>query len=171
MTIKMTFRATADRPGFTTYWYEGKLKDGSNNMPATPEELTADGRKLPRTGNLIVGTKGKMLVEGDYWNSARLIPEKMMKAFGKPKQLLERSPGHHKEFIMACKGEKPRDFSRSNYGYAGPMTANIQLGNLCARVGKKLELDEEGRITNDTAVNDLAWREPRKGWGPLEMKV
>ena len=32
-------------------------------------------------------------------------------------------------------------------------------------------LDEQGKITNDAAVNDLAWREPRKGWGPLEMKV
>ena len=171
MTIKMTFRPKAGRPGFTTYWYEGKLSDGSDNMPPTPEELKADGRKLPRTGNLIVGTKGKMLVEGDYWDSPRLIPESKMKEFGKPKRLLERSPGHHKEFIQACMGEKPREFSQSNFGYSGPMTANIQLGNLCARAGKKLELNEQGEITSDPAVNDLAWREPRKGWGPLEMKI
>jgi predicted dehydrogenase len=172
MTVKMTYRPKADRPGFTTFWYEGNLSDGKTpNMPPTPEELKADGRKLPRTGNLIIGTKGKMLVEGDYWDSPRLIPESAMKEFGRPKRLLERSPGHHKEFIMACMGEKPREFSQSNYGYSGPMTANIQLGNLCARAGKRLELNEEGRITNDPAVNDLAWREPRKGWGPLEMKI
>jgi hypothetical protein len=85
--------------------------------------------------------------------------------------LLERSPGHHEEFLMACRGEKPRAFSRSNFSYSGPMTANIQLGNLCARAGKKLELNEQGQITNDPAINDLAWREPRKGWGPLEMKI
>jgi hypothetical protein len=171
MTIKMTFRPKADRPGFTTYWYEGKLADGADNMPATPEELTADGRKLPRTGNLIIGTNGKMLVEGDYWDSPRLIPEAKMKEFGKPARLLERSPGHHSEFIQACQGDKPREFSQSNFGYSGPMTANIQLGNLCARAGKKLELNEQGEITNDPAVNALAWREPRKGWGPLEMRV
>ena len=53
------------------------------------------------------------------------------------------------EFIMACIGEKPREFSQSNFSYSGPMTANIQLGNLCARAGKKLELDENGVITND----------------------
>ena len=41
------------------------------------------------------------------------------------------------------------------------MTANIQLGNLCARTGKKLELNEKGEITSDPAVNKLAWREPR----------
>jgi hypothetical protein len=168
MTIKMTFRAKADRPGFTTYWYEGKGADGGPNMPPAPEELKADGRSLPRTGNLIVGSKGKMLVEGDYWDSPRLIPESKMKEFGKPKHLLERSPGHHKEFVMACLGEKPREFSQSNFGYSGPMAANVQLGNLCARAGKKLELDEQGRITSDPAINDLAWREPRKGWGPLK---
>ena len=171
MKIKATYRAKGGRPGFTTYWYEGKGPDGGDNYPPTPEELTADGRQLPRTGNLIIGTKGKMLVEGDYWDSPRLIPEAKMKEFGKPPKLLERSPGHHAEFIMACKGEKPREFSQSNYGYSGPMTANIQLGNLCARAGKKLELNEQGQITNDPAINDLAWREPRKGWGPLEMKV
>ena len=171
MTIKMTFRAKAGRPGFTTFWYEGKRSDGSDNMPATPAELTLEKRAMPRTGNLVVGTKGKMLVVGDYWDSPRLIPESKMQEFGKPKHMLERSPGHHEEFIMACKGEKPREFSRSNFGYAGPMTANVQLGNLCARAGKKLELDEQGRITNDAAVNELAWREPRKGWGPLETKI
>ena len=116
-------------------------------------------------------TKGKMLVQGSYWDSPRLIPESKAREFGKPEQTIERSPGHHEEFFMACRGEKPREFSRSNYSYAGPMTANIQLGNLCARAGKKLELNKAGEITNDPAINELAWREPRKGWGPLKMRI
>ncbi len=171
MTVKATYRATKDRPGFTTYWYEGKNKDGGDNMPETPKELLDENRKLPRTGNLIVGTKGKMLVQGDYWNSPRLIPESSQKAFGKPEQILERSPGHHEEFIMACRGDKPREFSQSNFSYSGPMTSNIQLGNLCALAGKKLELDENGKITNDAKINELAWREPRKGWGALKTNI
>jgi len=171
MVVKSTYRAKDGRPGFTTYWYEGQDKDGKPFMPDTPEELKSDGRKLPRTGNLIIGTKGKMLVMGDYWDTPMLIPEARRKEFGTPKQLLERSPGHHEEFIMACRGEKPREFSQSNWSYSGPMAANIQLGNLCARAGKKLELDEAGKIVSDLKINDLAWREPRKGWGPLEMKV
>ncbi|MHC4109836.1 MAG: Gfo/Idh/MocA family protein [Planctomycetota bacterium] len=171
MVVKSTYRAKGDRPGFTTYWYEGNDKDGKPLMPDTPEELKVDDGKLPRTGNLIFGTKGVMLVQGDYWDSPRLIPEAKRKEFGRPKELLKRSPGHHKEFFMACKGEKPREFSQSNFSYSGPMTANIQLGNLCARAGKKLELNEAGKITSDPKINDLAWREPRKGWGPLEMKV
>ena len=171
MVVKSTYRAKGDRPGFTTYWYEGNDKNGKPLMPENPEELKVDGRELPRTGNLVIGTKGKMLVNGDYWDSTQLIPDAKRKEFGRPAKLLERSPGHHREFFMACKGEKPREFSQSNFGYSGPMAANIQLGNLCARAGKKLELNEAGRITSDPKINDLAWREPRNGWGPLEMKV
>ena len=171
MVIKCTYRPSAARPEFATYWYEGKDKDGNPFMPEVPDELKVDGAKMPRTGNLVVGTKGKMLIEGSYWDKPRVIPERKAKEFGEPEETIERSPGHHEEFFMACRGEKPREFSRSNFGYAGPMTANIQLGNLCARAAKKLELNEAGEITNDPAVNELAWREPREGWGPLEMNI
>ncbi len=171
MKVKATYRATKDRPGFATYWYEGKKADGTRFMPETPEELKSEDRKLPFTGNLVVGTKGKMLVTGDYWNGPQLIPSKKRSEFGKPPELLERSPGHHEEFFMACRGEKPREFSQSNFSYSGPMTANIQLGNLCARAGKKLELNEEGVITNHPEINELADRTPREGWGPLVQKI
>ena len=171
MVIKSTYRPKGGLPGFTTYWYEGKDDNGKPFMPEPPEDFAASGRRLPRTGNLIIGTKGNMLVSDDYWNQPRLLPLKRHKEFGKPETLLERSPGHHKEFFMACRGEKPREFSQSNYSYSGPMTANIQLGNLCARAGKKLKLNKKGKITSDRKVNNLAWREPREGWGPLEMNV
>ena len=36
MTIKMTFRAKADRPGFTTYWYEGNRNDGRTTCRRRP---------------------------------------------------------------------------------------------------------------------------------------
>lgn len=173
MILESTYRAKDGRPGFRTFWYEGNDGTGRPLMPVAPEELAANGRpmKLPRTGNMIYGTKGKMLIEGDYWGTVRLLPYERTREFGEPKKLLERSPGHHKEFFMACRGEKPREFSRSNWGYSGPMAANIQLGNLCARAGKKLELNEAGEIVSDPKINDLAWREPRDGWGPLEMKI
>ena len=51
------------------------------------------------------------------------------------------------------------------------MTANIQLGNLSTRAGKKLVLNKEGIIISDPAINKLASREPRDGWGPLVTKV
>ena len=171
MILKNTYRALGKQPGFSAFWYEGKNSEGKPFKPEIPEELKSEGRDLPDNGNLIIGTKGKMLVYGSKWESPRLIPEAKQKEFGKPEILLERSPGHHKEFFMACRGEKPREFSQSNFSYSGPMTANVQLGNLCARAGKKLVLNEAGVITSDPKINDLAWREPRAGWGPLEMKI
>ncbi|MDH4202834.1 MAG: Gfo/Idh/MocA family oxidoreductase [Phycisphaerae bacterium] len=171
MVFKCTYRARGARPGFTTYWYEGKDKDGKPFMPDISEELVAEGRTLPTNGNLIIGTKGKLLSSGVYWESPALIPYSMNKEFGRPKELLERSPGHHTEFFMACRGEKPRDYSKSNFSYSGPMTASMQLINLSARAGKKLELNEDGKIVNDLKTNEMTWREPRKDWGPLEMKI
>ncbi|MHC4241384.1 MAG: Gfo/Idh/MocA family protein [Planctomycetota bacterium] len=84
MVVKSTYRAKGDQPGFTTFWYEGKKEDGTPFMPDNPEELAIDGRKLPRTGNLIIGTKGKMLVTGDYWNTPLSIPAAKRRAFGRP---------------------------------------------------------------------------------------
>jgi hypothetical protein len=171
MVVKCTYRAKGSLPGFTTYWYEGKDKDGNPNMPEIPEELKGEGRKLPSNGNLVIGTGGKLLSSDAYWGSPQLIPYSRNKEFGRPKELLERSPGHHAEFFMACRGEKPREYSKSNFSYSGTMTANVQLINLCARAGKKLDLDEAGKIVNDPKINELAWREPRKGWGPMVMDV
>jgi predicted dehydrogenase len=171
MVVKCTYRAKGNWPGFTTYWYEGKDKDGKPFMPEIPEELKAEGRKLPTNGNIIIGTKGKLMSSGAYWGSPNLLPYSRHREFGAPEELLERSPGHHEEFLMACRGDKPREYSRSNFSYSGPMTANMQLINLCARAGKKLELNEAGKIVNAPEVNALTWREPRKGWGPMEMNI
>jgi predicted dehydrogenase len=171
MVVKCTYRAKGSCPEFATYWYEGKDKEGKPFLPDMPEELKADGRKLPTNGNLIIGNKGKLISSGAYWARPQLLPDSMHKDFGSPPELLERSPGHHAEFFMACRGEKPREYSKSNFSYSGPMTANIQLINLCARAGKKLGLNEAGEVVNDPAMNAFAWREPREGWGPLEMNI
>lgn len=172
--IKYEYPSANGLPAFDAYWYDGKGPKGGHNMPETPAELKADGRKLPRTGNLIIGTKGKMLVQGDYWNSPRIIPESKARQVGRPPRLLERSPGHHKEFVMACKGDKPREFSQSNFAYAGPMTAKIQYGNIAVKVGKKIKIDPKtGDITNIKSANALLNRKPRKGWdvGGASSKV
>jgi hypothetical protein len=171
MVVKCAYRAKDAWPAFDTYWYEGKDEDDKPILPEIPEELQAENFKLPTNGNLVVGTKGKMISGGAYWAATSLIPESRGEDIGTPEQTIERSPGHHTEFFMACRGEKPREYSKSNFSYSGSMTANIQLINLCARAGKKLELNEAGEVTNDPTVNELAWREPRDGWGPMEMNI
>ncbi|HRR56655.1 MAG TPA: hypothetical protein P5057_06785, partial [Acidobacteriota bacterium] len=44
MVVKCTYRAKDGRPGFKTFWYEGKDGNGRPFMPDTPEELEADAR-------------------------------------------------------------------------------------------------------------------------------
>lgn len=171
MVVKTSYPSKGSWPAFTTYWYEGKDINGKPFMPEIPDEMAGEGRELPPNGNIIIGTKGKLISSGAYWASPKLLPLSINEAYGLPPELLERSPGHHAEFFMACRGEKPRDYSKSNFSYSGAMTANMQLINLCAKAAKKLELNRAGKITNDPSVNDLAWREPREGWGPLVMNV
>ena len=42
-----------------------------------------------------------------YCESLRIIPEEKMRAFQRPPKTISRSPGHHQEWIIACKGGGP----------------------------------------------------------------
>ena len=156
--IKWEFPRRGWRPAFDCYWYDGGLK------PPFPAELES-GRRLPDNGNLFIGTKASILVSGAYGGSPRIFPEAKMKEIGKPKQLLERSPGHIEEWVMAARGEKPADFARSNFAYAGPFTEAVLLGNIAVRVGRRLEWDAKTMtFPNFPAANQYVTKEYREGW-------
>ncbi len=127
--LRFHFPAKGNQPAFDFFWYDGGLK------PEHPAHLEAD-RELPKTGALFVGEKASLLSSGDYGDSPRLIPEKSMQEIGKPKETIERSPGHFIEWHMACRGEKPREFARSNFSYSAPFSELVLLGNLSLRAGK-----------------------------------
>ena len=156
-TIKVVFRKTDKRPGFTSYWYDGGRK------PKAPPQLE-EGRKMPNTGTMFVGTKGVILCGGDYNGSPRLIPESRQKQYGRPKRIFEeRSNNHAGEFLKACRGEIAWNATKSHFGFAGPMTANILLGNVALIANKKLEMHADYTF-KDTKYNKLLTRTPRKGF-------
>jgi len=157
--FKWEFPAKGKMPAFTAHWYSGGLK------PEAPDVL--EGKKLAGSGNLFVGTKATLYVRGDYGNSPRIVPESMHKEVGKPPQKLERSPGHHNEFAMAVRGEKPWDFPKSNFLYAGPMTELMLLGCISIRIGEpglKIECDSKKREVLTPAAKKFVDRKPRTGW-------
>jgi hypothetical protein len=164
--FKWEFPKKGERAAFTAHWYSGGWK------PPVPEEIlsdpTRDNKKLPDSGSLYIGTKGKMLVSGDYGDSPRLIPESFMKEFKRPEQSIPRSPGHMQEWIMACKAEKPWDFPGSNFsGYAGPLTEVMLLGAISEKIGEiglKIECDPVKRVVKTKAAQAHVGREYRKGW-------
>ncbi len=171
--FKWEFPARGGRAAFTAYWMSGGLR------PPVPEEMLNDptrkGKKveMPKSGNLYIGSKGKLLVAGDYADSPRLIPETSMKAWQEERKgktssnAIEGSPGHHKEFLMAAKGEKPWDFPKSNFTYAGPLTEVMLLGAIAEKIGKigfRIECDAEKRVVKTADAAALVGREYRKGW-------
>jgi predicted dehydrogenase len=169
--FKWNFPAKGARPAFEAHWYsspEGVLK------PAVPEEILndadrpADKRGLPNSGSLFIGTKGKMLVTGDYADSPRLIPEKFMREAKRPEKTIPRSGDHMGEFVRAAKGQAAWDSPGSNFsGYAGPLTEVMLLGSIAEKIawpGFKFECDPVKREIITPKAHAMRSREYRKGF-------
>ncbi len=155
--ITYEFAATDERGPIKLVWYDGK------KMPKRPEALE-EGRNLPGGigGQLWCGTKGTIMVNDVYCNSARIIPEVEMRDFIKnrmPKRTEKASIGHFKEWIEACKGGEP---AGANFDYSGPLTELVLLGNLAVRTGKKIEWDSKNmKCTNLPEANQYVKKEYR----------
>ena len=134
-------------------WYDGGLK---------PSAEKALGRDLPDNGFIIIGDKGRLFSGDAYGGSYILLPQEKFADFKKPEPTLPRSPGHHTEWIEACKGGKP---AMSNFEYAVPLTETILLGNLAILTGEPIYWDAENmRAINCPKADRLINRPYRKGW-------
>ncbi len=156
--VKWAFPERNGRRAFDSYWYDGGL------FPTLPKELDMT-RKLPGTGNIYIGTKGALMVSGDYGNSPRLLNDAKHKSFGRPKEVIEKSPGHFEEWISAVKGDTPYDSPGSNFQYSAPMSETILLGNVALRYGRKLDWDGQNfKFTNLPEANKYLTKEYTRGW-------
>jgi hypothetical protein len=158
-------------------WYDGGL------LPARPDELLAEEAMGNWDGGVIlVGTKGKMLIDC-YGANPRLLPTKLMKEKTMPKQRIKRVPeGHYLQWVNACRAGYGKAEVSSPFEFAGPMTESILMGNLAIRswmlknpklkgwddkyLGrKKLMWDAKNmRVTNFDEANQFVKREYREGW-------
>jgi len=151
------FPARGKRAPVKLTWYDGGL------LPPRPEELPDDEPMGNENGGVIfVGDKGKILASDENAKTPRLLPVSLANEFEKLEKTLPRSPGHHAEFIAACKGGQP---AGAHFDYSGPLTENVLLGNLAIRVGKKLLWDGQNlKCTNVPEANDLIQSAYREGW-------
>lgn len=146
--IRYEFPARGAMPPVKVTWYDGGL------LPPRPDELE-DGEELADNGVLFVGDKGKIL-------DRRLLPESRMEEYTPPAETLPRSIGHYQEWIQACKGGEP---AGAHFGFAGPLTEAVLLGNIALRTGQKLQWDSPNlKITNVDEANQFLHRQYRKGW-------
>ncbi len=142
-------------PACKLVWYDGGLR------PARPEGLP-DGKQMGANGRLLVGDKGFILNNSVY-------PEACAKAVANLPESIPPSPGHHREWVEACKGGKP---AGSNFDWAGPLAESVLAGNVALRVQLREELtlrrlnwDSAAlRFTNLDDANKFVRREYRPGW-------
>jgi len=91
-----------------------------------------------------------------------LLPEKEFEGFKRPTPTLPRSPGHHAEWLQACKTGKG---ASANFEYSGWLTEANHLGNVAYRAGKKLHWNPNTlKADNAPEADRFIRRIYRKGW-------
>ena len=148
------FSGPGGQQPLTLYWYDG------GKMPSAD---LIGGRKVAENGAIVVGDKGTLYsIEwtGGDWH---LLPEEKFRDFKPPKPTEPRSPGHHAEWIRACKVGPP---AYCNFiDFAAPMTELMLVGVLALRTGKKIEWDAAAmRAPNCPEADQFIRRQYRKGW-------
>jgi predicted dehydrogenase len=149
METRFEFGPRGKLPAVAVVWYEGEAKP--------PAEIA---KELPMNGSLFIGDKGRIAIEHDKF--PKLLPEEQFESYQPPAPSLPASPGHHQQWIDACKtGSR----TGSAFSYAGPFTEIVLLGNVAYRVGETIEFDPETmKVTNVAAANRYLGKEYRKGW-------
>jgi len=170
--IRFQFPAREGLPPLTFWWYDGK-PDGADTFRPHPDltgDIVAKQSKLPGSGCLIVGDKGRIFSPDDYGSQffLRMNGEKELKASKDHEavqvipETIPRSPGHYQEWMDAIKGGRP---AYSNFDIAAYLTEIILLGCVALRVGHKLDWDgPKMKATNCSEAAHFVKREPRDGW-------
>jgi len=176
--VRFEFPEREGLPPLKFWWYEGNPK--KNFTPIRPyPDLVSDivdlrGGKLPGSGALIIGEKGQLFSQDDYGRSfyVKLKGEKEFTqgdkheaCQGVPKTI-DRSPGHHEEWIEMMKGGKP---AYSNFEIAAYLNEVILLGTIAQQIGEGHPIDWDGpnmKSTNNKVASGLVKRDYRDGWAP-----
>lgn len=149
MKTRFEFAGDAQHGPVQLNWYEGTAQP--------PQQIAAE---LPMNGSLFIGSKGRIAIAHDGF--PKLLPEDNFAGFTAPKPFLPESPGHHRQWLEACRtGAR----TGSPFSYAGPFTEIILLGNVAYRSGSTIEYDPAtGRILNQPSAERWLSKAYRKGW-------
>jgi predicted dehydrogenase len=151
------FAAKGDHPALTLTWYDG------GKMPPRPAGLEPD-RRLEDNGIYFVGDLGTILC-GGWSGPPRLVPESKMKDFHRPPKTIPRSIGHRAEWMQACKQGKPED-AKAGFAYSGPFTEALLVGNLAARLQKRIQWDGTAmRAVDAPEADPIIRKHYRDGFG------
>lgn len=123
-----------------------------------PEIIREKKISVKGMNTLFIGSEGMLLTGfGDY----KLYPEEKFNDY-KVVDTIPKSPGFHQEWINACRGSSP---ATCEFGYSGPLSETVILGNVAYRAGGEFEWDAENlKVTGNEKAANLIVPEFRKGW-------
>ncbi len=151
------FGPRGNMPPVKFTWYDGGL------MPARPDGLEPDDQ-LGANGNgiLFVGEKGMLTCPG-WAGRPTLLPGSRDAEYKRPPQTIPRVPGHHRDWLNACKGGKP---ASANFQYGAALTEVGLLGLVAMRChGKQLHWDADAMKATTAPEADRFIKETyRPGW-------
>jgi len=173
--IRFEFPERDGLPPLKFWWYDGNPDDALKPLRPHAEaarEIIATEGKLPGSGALIIGEKGKLYSPDDYGARFYLAMkgEEEFKSGDKHDaakdvpQSIPRSPGHMQEWFRMMKDGTP---AYSNFDIAAYLTEIILLGCVALRVGEGYRMEWDGpnmKVTNIAEANKFLKREYRAGW-------
>ena len=147
--VRYEFPARGNLPPVTVTWTHG----------SQPSPIFAEHSVPNWAWSVFVGSRGMLLAN---YQQHMLWPEQKFAGYQRPEPTIPSSIGHHAEWLAACKtGGVPS----CHFGYSGPITETMLLGNVAFRSGAKLQWDAANmRVTNAPKADEFLQREYREGW-------
>lgn len=173
--IRFEFPERDGLPPLKFWWYDGNPGDALKPLRPGADvtrEIVATMGKLPDSGALIVGEKGKLFSPDDYGarffvamkGQDEFVPGDRHEACKAVPQTIPRSPGHMQEWFRMMREGVP---AYSNFDIAAYLTEIILLGCIALRVGEGIKMEWDGpnmRSTNLPQAERFVRRNNRPGW-------
>jgi predicted dehydrogenase len=174
--IRFEFPEREGYPALKFWWYDGNPGDALRPLrPDGPviKEIISTYDKLPDSGALIIGEKGKIFSPDDYGSTFFLcmkgkdeyVAGDQHEATKAIPQSIPRSPGHMEEWFQMMKD--PSKPAYSNFDIAAYLAEVILLGCVALRVGEGQRMEWDGPGMKSTNIPDAARfvkRNNRSGW-------
>lgn len=152
MRCEYAFPPRGERAAVVVRWHAGA------DRPTAA--LQQRGLEDWRNGVLFLGDDGWLISNYDRYV---LGPAARAAAFVPPAPFVPDSPGHHREWLAAC---RRRTQPSCHFGYSGPLTEAVLLANVAYRAaaGRRLTWDAAALRTGDEAADALLDLPARRGF-------
>ncbi len=159
--VTYQFPERGKMPPVTYKWYDGFMRPPVPNFLKDSSVYEAG---LADNGTLLIGEDAAIITD-TYSASAKILPTDKFRELRSelPPKTIPRIRGTHmEEWTNAIRENRP---ASSDFGYAGPFTESVLLGNVAVVTGRKMEYNaEKAEFVNDPEANKLIRKDYPAGW-------